>query len=84
MSSRPGLTQQPEGVLGLARLLPDGEPQGVDFAQLLLVGQRRDVALEALERVVDALHPSPLAHVGGVTLTVAVAVVTFDVGVAPR
>ena len=42
------------------------------------------MALEALERVVDALHPSPLAHVGGVTLAVPVAVMTFDVGVAPR
>ena len=48
------------------RLLPDGELEGVDLAEPLLVGQGGDVLAETLEGVVDALHPPPLPHVGSV------------------
>ena len=47
-------------------LLPDGELEGVDLAEPLLVGQGGDVLAETLEGVVDALHPPPLPHVGSV------------------
>ena len=47
-------------------LLPDGELEGVDLAEPLLVGQGGDVLAETLEGVVDALHPPPLPHVGRV------------------
>ena len=47
-------------------LLPDGELEGVDLAEPLLVGQGGDVLPETLEGVVDALHPPPLPHVGSV------------------
>ena len=50
------------------QILPDGEPQRVDLAQPLLVGQGRDVMTEPLEGVVDGLHPLPLAEVGRVAL----------------
>ena len=50
------------------QILPDGEPQRVDLAQPLLVGQGRDVVPESLEGVVDGLHPLPLAEVGRVAL----------------
>ena len=43
-------------------------PEGVDLAEPLLVGQGGDVVAEALEGVVDALHPLALAHVGRVPL----------------
>lgn len=43
-------------------------PECVDLAEPLLVGERGDVVAEALEGVVDALHPLPLPHVGRVTL----------------
>ena len=43
-------------------------PERVDLAEALLVGQRGDVVAEALEGVVDALHPLPLTHVGRVPL----------------
>lgn len=46
--------------------LPDSELEGVHLAEPLLVGQGGDVLPEALEGVVDALHPPPLAHVGRV------------------
>lgn len=48
-------------------LLPDGELEGVDLAEPLLVGQGGDVLAETLEGVVDALHPPPLPHVGRVS-----------------
>ena len=48
-------------------LLPDGELEGVDLAEPLLVGQGGDVLAETLEGVVDALHPPPLPHVGSVS-----------------
>ena len=48
------------------RLLPDGELEGVDLAEPLLVGQGGDVLAQTLEGVVDALHPPPLPHVGSV------------------
>ena len=49
--------------------LPKGNlPEGVDLAEPLLVGQRGDVVAEALEGVVDALHPLALPHVGRVPL----------------
>ena len=47
-------------------LLPDGELEGVDLAEPLLVGQGGDVLAQTLEGVVDALHPPPLPHVGSV------------------
>ena len=46
--------------------LPDSELEGVHLAEPLLVGQGGDVLPEALEGVVDALHPPPLPHVGRV------------------
>ena len=46
--------------------LPDSELEGVHLAEPLLVGQGGDVLAEALEGVVDTLHPPPLSHVGRV------------------
>jgi len=41
--------------------LPDGEPEGVDLAEPLLVGKGGDVLPQTLKRFVDALH-SPSQH----------------------
>lgn len=62
----------PDGKVGLHELceeidVSDGQPQRVDLGQPLLVGQRGDVRAEALEGVVDGLHPSALAHVGSLS-----------------
>lgn len=46
----------------------DGEPQGVDLRQSLLVGESGHVAAQLLEGRVDAQHPLPLPDVGGVPL----------------
>lgn len=42
----------------------DGQPQSVHFRESLLVGQSGDVGAQALERVIDGLHPPPLPDVG--------------------
>ena len=47
--------------------LPNGESKRINFAQLFLVRQWRNVTLETLKSVVDRLHSSPLPHVCGVT-----------------
>ena len=49
-------------------LLMGNLPEGVDFAESLFVGQCGDVVAEALEGVVDALHPLALPHVSRVPL----------------
>ena len=46
--------------------LPDGKFESVHLAESLLVREGGDVLAEALEGVIDALHPPPLPHVGGV------------------
>lgn len=58
----------PDRDVGLHQLrqevdVADGQPQRVHLGESLLVGQRGDVRAQALERVVDGLHPPPLTHV---------------------
>lgn len=50
------------------RDVADGQLQCVHFAQLLLVRQRRDVRAQPLERLVDALHATAFAQIGGLPL----------------
>lgn len=62
----------PDGEVGLHKLcqevdVADGQAQRVHLGQPLLVGQRGDVRAEALEGVVDGLHPSALPHVGSLS-----------------
>lgn len=46
----------------------DGQPQGVDLGQSLLVGERRHVTAQLLKRGVDTEHALALADVCGVAL----------------
>lgn len=46
----------------------DGQPQGVDLGQSLLVGKRGHVTAQLLKRRVDTEHALALADVGGVAL----------------
>lgn len=57
-----------DGQIGLHELsqevdVADGESQRVHFGEPLLVGQRRDMGAQPLERVIDGLHPPPLSDV---------------------
>lgn len=46
----------------------DGKSQRVDLGEALLVRQRRNVRPEPVERVVDGLHSTALAHIGRLPL----------------
>lgn len=62
----------PDREVGLYKLrqevdVSDGQAQRIDLRQPFLVGQGGDVRAEALESVIDGLHPSALPHVGGLS-----------------
>lgn len=42
----------------------NGQAQGIDFGEPLLVWQSGDVRPESLESIVNGLHPPPLPDVG--------------------
>lgn len=50
--------------LGQEVNVADGESQSVHLGESFLVGQGRYVGAQALERVIDGLHPPPLPDVG--------------------